>query len=80
MVIKKENLKQTVIILTIDEKQIKKDFEEIINTAKQKKKEPFYSVYILLPKSIKTEYLVSLSKELDIKRQSSDKNFLMLEL
>ena len=77
---KKENLKETVLILSLDEKQFKKDLEEILKITKEKKSKPFYSVYILLPLGLKEEYIINLAKNLDIKRQSFDKNFLMLEI
>lgn len=77
--IKRENFKNTVFALSND-KEIKKDIDEILQLAKEKKSEPFHVVYIIIPKTTRPDYVEFLLKNLPIKRQSSDKKFLMLEL
>lgn len=80
MVIKKENLKETEIVLEFNPKTIDIDIKKILNDIEEIKKKPFQDIFLFLPKEFANQYLFKLIKNLKYKDFVEQKKQLIIKI
>ena len=67
MVTKKENLKETEIFLSFDDKTVDADIKKVLEDIVKIKKQPFHDIFLLVPKEFPKDYFFKLLKDLNYK-------------
>jgi hypothetical protein len=80
MVTKKENIKETHIVLNFDFKTIEDDIKQILKDIGNIKKQPFHDIFLSIPKKFPNEYLFKLVKDLKYKDFLVQKNTIIIQI